>query len=908
MDELSIPLGLHVTEEVPVRHIQVDLSELDEYKNAGETPEKKSLPVSGAFPNLRARFDVYNELSRIRLSRGAMRFLREPVESIRSSLKRVQDCDEEHAQELLMHIPTLLDYYPEELLATEMDHVFLRKSDSHRDEDISCDSVYRQKKNENVEAGTTSTPPEASGPVSAVEPLPSPPAGGPVVETALIKANAEGGISVAHSPCAYDLSGSVPWANYTTDGYKPLSVYEVRYHRVHICSPNVDRPLSSWKVTEPKDAGGSVTPQPDGSCPFRTSAQLSFRDISGDLILLESIEQFPLLMHFHGMSGSLIRYHSGSSQPPKGQGHTIKLESEYLPRVYGGNAIKLEGSSCTIFESSLLRAPVVAHKPSKTDFLLVRSSGNPRAPPSCVLHPIKHLYVVGQAEPLYRVDVPVGPRLHQSLSVRVAFECRRYWLKAKQMPNAEFVQRMFIGERKSLVNRYLADSIREIQQKPSQALVAPVTPEEACAINAMKEGVRRLAERGIERIFAISPMRIRNYVRDIEVFERSMPAASRTPRNAHLCAQLENEMRLSTWNLTNDYWDVLTGKRGAMFQFSPLGDPSGGRGEGISFRKILKSESTSSAAALSSIAGSRSATMEIDEIRSKSKKELVVELQKLNVPDRVWKTMSRWQLMRQLALLLGIEDDSEERLAPWKRKALHAEKIAEAWKKQMKALSDPHPPEASHEELVKAVQAYKQYGLTDSTLSGNTTPLETPVDSDSEGDQMIESLLQDIQAEPSGETAPGGSSEKPKITRLEIVSTGRTKSTGNPWTQVTYVYGKRNIALYRKWKELEEEGKPTDGGVGDLAVPSVAGGIQPGSWQEKVEMTLKVHRRFQRMIKQAAEAGRPIPDCKRCGACHLFGHDQTFEGCPVLIMDMGAVPSVATAKRKRNIEQSPVYD
>jgi hypothetical protein len=475
----------------------------------------------------------------------------------------------------------------------------------------------------------------------------------------------------------------------------------------------------------------------------------------------------------------------------------------------------------------------------------------------------------------------------------------------------DFLIRMFIGERRSLLNRYLSDAVRDINQRPALPLAAAISPEEACVVNAMKEGIRRLAERGIERIFAISPMRIRNYVRDIEVFERSMPATSRTPRIAHLCAQLENEMRLSPWNLTNDYWDVMTGKRGAMFQFSPLGDPSGGRGEGLSYRKVLKTEAASAAAALNSISNvQKSASMEIDEIRSKSKKDLIDELQKLNVPERVWKTMSRWQLMRQLALLLGLEDDSEERLAPWKRKALHADKIMEAWKKQTKALSDPNPPDVSHDELVKAVRAYTQYGVSDLVVSGNVTPMETPAESDSGDDNtghkghdesMHDMLLRDIQGEDDSE-------QKPKITRLEIVATGRTKSTGNPWSQVTYVYGKKNIALYRKWKELEEEE------TGTSATPSPspsAGEVPQAYWQAKVEMTLKVHRKFQRMIKQAAEAGRVIPDCKRCGACHLFGHDQTFEGCPVYVMDMGggaALGDAAPSRKKRNVEQSPVYE
>ena len=789
--------------------------------------------------------------------------------------------------------------------------------------DLGSDAIYRQKKVENVEAVSivdTVTPVPELVTTAEEGGTPPPTTTAPAQpSTTMVKTTTEG-VSVAHSPAAYDLSGSMPWAFYSTDGFSPLHPADVRYHRVHLCSPNTDKPLAVWPIFAPKPVGEFELP-PDGGCPFKSSQQLSLRDTT-EFVLMESVEQLPLLMHFHGMSAALLRYwrprHNGlypdadqvEAMGPLGQ--LVKLEAEFVPRVYGGGVIKLE-NACTILESSLIRAPVFRHSPHPTDFLLVRSRKDLKSSGQvCVLRELSHVYTVGQAEPLYRVDVPVAPRLHQSLAARVMVECRRFWLKAKQHPTMEFMNRMFAGERKSLLTRYLADAIRDLQQRPSQPVTATTTPEEQCVVNAMKEGLRRLAERGIERICAISPMRIRNYVRDIEVFERSMPASSRTPRIAHFCVQLENEMRLSPWNLTNDYWDVMTGKRAAMFQFTPLGDPSGGRGEGISFRKILRSETASSAAILSSVSGSANAPgLEIDEIRSKSKKQLVEELQKLNVPDRVWKTMSRWQLMRQLSLLLGIEDDAEERLVPWKRKALHAERILEAWKKQSKALADPNPPAVSQDEVAKAADAYARFGVDGRVLSSSATPNETPEDSESETDEgpkkeddedMHALLLKELEQVQADQDA----SMKPKITRLEIVSTGRTKSTGHAWSQVTYVYGSKNIALYRKWKELEEGGPAA---VGEKPEVSMTGPAVSASLAAKVEMTLKVHRRFQRVIKQAAEAGRPIPDCKRCGACHLFGHDQTFEGCPVLVRDMELNTASASGARKRkNIEQSPVYD
>jgi hypothetical protein len=947
-----VPAYLKEQYEIPAQKPSMDQFQANfrEIISGARTKVEENPILSQQTSNISV-FDPEREEVKLRLSRS-LSSLFEPFNQMLEALEHV---DGEDGFERLMYSPSILDFYPKEMQrVANTQRKLLPTTDPLAD--LGSDSHYVTKKTENVDssAGAGGETATITGPTSTViEPIAATAIEDQsvVAPTTVAKTAVTEGISVAHSPCAYDLSGCVPWACYTTtaDSFTPISPMDVRYHRVHICSPNIDKPSMVWTVTGPRPALQLEMPL-NGSCPFRTSAQLSLRD-KGTYILTESIEQFPLLMHFHGMSGSIYRYwrpkhgsmHADSDQLSSlGKlGQLVKLDSEYIPRAYGGSTIKVD-SHCTMLESGLIRAPIFPHSPNPTDFILVRS----RVPKTggqfaCTLRTIETLYCMGQSEPLYRVDVPVVPRLHQVLSTRVLVECRRFWLRAKSVPKMDFVSHVFIGERKSLLNRYLADAVRDIQQKPTAGLAPSLSPEEACVINSMKEGIRRLAERGIERIFAISPMRIRNYVRDIEIFERSMPATSRTPRIAHYCVQLENEMRLSSWNLTNDYWDVLTGKRGAMFQFSPIGDPSGGRGEGISFRKILKVDNSSSELVLGDIVGSsRTSATKMENLKTKSKKELVSELIKLNVPERIWRTMSRWQLMRQLALLLGIEDDSEERLAPWKRKALHSERINDAWRKQSKVLADTNTPHVSISEIRRNAEAY---GIT---LEGQDTDETTPPDSGSEDDTsgerqrgLEEMMMDDLLGEDAGvvdepqsgtegeeeelallrEIQNGGGKiksvtsqapvaaeiveEKPKITRLQIVSVGRAKSTGNPWSKVTYVYGKKNIALYRKWKELEEEGFPQPGTAGGPSPPS-------SSWQTKVEMSLKVHRRFQRILKQAAEAGRPIPDVKRCASCHLFGHDSSFEGCPMLVREMNEslISGGAGKKRKAEIDQSPVYD
>nr|CEL72096.1 TPA: bromodomain-containing protein [Toxoplasma gondii VEG] len=61
-------------------------------------------------------------------------------------------------------------------------------------------------------------------------------------------------------------------------------------------------------------------------------------------------------------------------------------------------------------------------------------------------------------------------------------------------------------------------------------------------------------------------------------------------RYGHLVRFIEELLLLTPWNLTKECKDVLTNKGSAQFMLSGFGDPSGGRGEGISLIKRLNRE------------------------------------------------------------------------------------------------------------------------------------------------------------------------------------------------------------------------------------------------------------------------------------------------------------------------------
>jgi hypothetical protein len=119
-----------------------------------------------------------------------------------------------------------------------------------------------------------------------------------------------------------------------------------------------------------------------------------------------------------------------------------------------------------------------------------------------------------------------------------------------------------------------------------------------------------------------------------------------------------------------------------------------------------------------------------------------------------------------------------------------------------------------------------------------------------------------------------------RIPRLKVVQTGVEGHNKTPVTKITYIYGERNIEVYRRWRklhyaELTEVGESVNRG-------GVEGSVKGGrtcTWHEKVEEALRVHRRLSAELVEG-RLSKADARAKRCRSCHWLGHDSSFAGCP----------------------------
>ena len=178
----------------------------------------------------------------------------------------------------------------------------------------------------------------------------------------------------------------------------------------------------------PPPASGQPT-RPPGA--FTRRRELTARG-PGHLLLVEHLEERPLCLSRPGMGARLATYYrkrtptdaSGAKLAKKGVARrwTVGAVEQLAPQAQGPFALgPVEpGESVLSVDTSLARAPAVAHDPRPTDFLLIRSSTG-----ALSLREMTGTILVGQHEPQCRVPAPGQQLLTDVEEARlVAFAAR----------------------------------------------------------------------------------------------------------------------------------------------------------------------------------------------------------------------------------------------------------------------------------------------------------------------------------------------------------------------------------------------------------------------------------------------------------------------------------------------------
>lgn len=117
--------------------------------------------------------------------------------------------------------------------------------------------------------------------------------------------------------------------------------------------------------------------------------------------------------------------------------------------------------------------------------------------------------------------------------------------------------------------------LKENFQLPSEEDVRKmVSPEEVCTYESMLSGAQLLHDIGIERLHQMS--------QTVQAAVQAVPVGHRLRRGGKL---IEEELQLTSWNLTQNFIHAMEGK--GLLQITGFGDPSG-RGEAYSYLKLTQ--------------------------------------------------------------------------------------------------------------------------------------------------------------------------------------------------------------------------------------------------------------------------------------------------------------------------------
>eukprot|EP01117_Protostelium_nocturnum_P009171 TRINITY_DN3283_c0_g1_i5.p1 TRINITY_DN3283_c0_g1~~TRINITY_DN3283_c0_g1_i5.p1 ORF type:complete len:831 (-),score=353.96 TRINITY_DN3283_c0_g1_i5:101-2593(-) len=309
---------------------------------------------------------------------------------------------------------------------------------------------------------------------------------------------------------------------------------------------------------------------------IRHKGDLNAKD--GRSVLLEYIEQRPLIFNNIGMGSKLKNYYrkKNSSENPLlrfEDGDNVFLdeddESPFLGNIPKGKTVQA-------VDNNMFRAPLFKHTAPETDFLLVRSGDK------AYIKEIPAAYTVGQTQPKLEVPIPNSRAAITFIKNRLQAYIFRLFLKD---PNIQVkineVNAIFRNLSEGAIRKRLKDCadfqrgggdtgawvVKDQSQLPSEEdLRIMMSPELVCLYESMILGQYELEQKGVTSFTTIVP----SFTAALQRVDEE--GTDELKRAAH---QLEEEILLTPWNLTSNFLESQKGK--INLQLVGTGDPSNGR-------------------------------------------------------------------------------------------------------------------------------------------------------------------------------------------------------------------------------------------------------------------------------------------------------------------------------------------
>lgn len=300
---------------------------------------------------------------------------------------------------------------------------------------------------------------------------------------------------------------------------------------------------------------------------FRNSADLTVGD-SGQVFLMEYSEQQPMALSKFGMASKLINYYRKTgehdvSRPKLAVGETHVLGVQDKSPFWNFGFVE-PGNIVPTLYNNMLRAPAFKHDVSKTDFLLVKSTGNGSGH-RFYLRQINHLFAIGQTFPV--VEVP-GPNSRKVTAMgKNRLRMIVYRILNKSPENRLLVKQVarHFPEQNDMQNRQRLKEFMKYQREgddqgfwklkegevllDNENLKKMITPEDVSLVESMSYG--------------------QQFLDDMDLYNFDQKST-------------ELEENLIPWNASRNFLNATQMR--AMIQIHGSGDPTG-CGEGFSFLK-----------------------------------------------------------------------------------------------------------------------------------------------------------------------------------------------------------------------------------------------------------------------------------------------------------------------------------
>ncbi|KYQ88850.1 putative protein serine/threonine kinase [Tieghemostelium lacteum] len=372
---------------------------------------------------------------------------------------------------------------------------------------------------------------------------------------------------------------------------------------------------------------------------MKHKSDLSARE--GRVVLMEFFDQYPFLLSNVGMGCRIRNYYKKKDQNDTPilnfeDGEDVHLEhndmSPFMGDIQPGTAV--QG-----VHNNLFKAPIHAHNPNQTDFLLVRSKDVKK----WYIRDLFTTYTIGQNLPEIEVPGPNSKNANNILKFRLQSYIYRVFLKKSNVQKRVKISDIcsaFPNQSETSIRKRLKDcadfqrggddsgwwTVKENFILPSEdELQKLIAPEVVCTYEAMLFGLQRLQEIGIIHFTTAGTIPTSNLEDTDPTKKRYRP--------------LEDELNLTSWNLTSNYISAQQGKS----KMQLINEDGSGRNDEFSFLKMPQKVVNQKQKEFKQALQKNQVTGTDADLRKLSLADAKSVLLELGVAEKLIDSLSRWK-------------------------------------------------------------------------------------------------------------------------------------------------------------------------------------------------------------------------------------------------------------------------